>query len=81
MAIADIVTQLTLDPESIAALAEPGLRSGRLGMLLTLTERLEANDAVAAHATLQHLPGLDLAGVNTGLSQALAWANNIGRET
>jgi hypothetical protein len=48
--------------------------------MLKLTEALEAGDGGACSDIAQQLPGLDAWTINTCLAQALAWANNIGRE-
>ena len=54
--------------------------AGELGIMLELTEALEAGDGPACSAITHQLPGLDATAINTCLAQALAWANNIGRE-
>jgi c-di-GMP-related signal transduction protein len=53
---------------------------GELGTMLKLTEALEADDGGTCSDIAQQLPGLDVWTINTCLAQALAWANNIGRE-
>ena len=53
---------------------------GELGVMLSLTEALEAGDGPACSGITHQLPGLDATTINTCLGQALAWANNIGRE-
>ena len=53
---------------------------GELGTMLKLTEALEADDGGACSDIAEQLPGLDAWTINTCLAQALAWANNIGRE-
>ena len=55
-------------------------RSGELGTLLMLTEVLEVGDGPACSEIAHQLPGLDSTTINTCLAQALAWANNIGRQ-
>lgn len=55
-------------------------RQGMLGTMLQLTEALEAGDGSSCHAVTEMLPGLDATIVNACLSQALTWANNIGKE-
>lgn len=55
-------------------------RSGQLGIMLHLTEALEADDGEICHLLTAQLPGADHMMVNTCLTQALAWAGNIGRE-
>ncbi len=53
---------------------------GELGAMLQLTEALEAGDGPACSEITSQLPGLDAESINACLAQALAWANNIGRE-
>jgi len=53
---------------------------GELGTMLKLTEALEAGDGPGCSEITRQLPGLDATTINTCLAQALAWANNIGRE-
>ncbi|MDP2169429.1 MAG: EAL domain-containing protein [Rhodocyclaceae bacterium] len=55
-------------------------RSGRLGIMLHLAEALEADDGEICHLLTSELPGADHMMVNICLTQALAWAGNIGRE-
>ncbi|MBA3034139.1 MAG: EAL domain-containing protein [Gammaproteobacteria bacterium] len=55
-------------------------RSGQLGIMLHLAEALEADDGEICHLLTSQLPGADHMMVNTCLTQALAWASNIGRE-
>ena len=55
-------------------------RSGQLGIMLHLAEALEADDGEICHLLTSQLPGADHMMVNTCLTQALAWAGNIGRE-
>ena len=54
--------------------------TGELGVMLKLTEALETGDGPACSGITHQLPGLDAESVNACLAQALAWANNIGRE-
>lgn len=54
--------------------------AGELGVMLKLTEALEAGDGATCSGITHQLPGLDAESVNACLAQALAWANNIGRE-
>ena len=54
--------------------------TGELGVMLKLTEALETGDGPACSGITHQLPGLDSESVNACLAQALAWANNIGRE-
>ncbi len=76
--ILEVVASLGLASEVREALTEN--YSGLLGQLLKLTEDLEYNDVAASSDDLEQLSGLNLQAVNACLSQALAWANNIGRE-
>lgn len=55
-------------------------RSGQLGIMLHLAEALEADDGEICHLLTAQLPGADHMMVNACLTQALAWASNIGRE-
>lgn len=55
-------------------------KSGQLGIMLHLSEALEAGDGKACHALTEQLPGADHLMVNACLTQALSWASNIGRE-
>ncbi|MDO9601186.1 MAG: EAL domain-containing protein [Rhodocyclaceae bacterium] len=55
-------------------------RSGQLGIMLHLAEALEAEDGEICRLLTAQLPGADHRMVNTCLTQALAWAGNIGRE-
>ena len=49
--------------------------------LMQLAEASENGDYEAMHAAMQPLYGLNAKLLNTALSQALTWANNIGRES
>ncbi|HUY04367.1 MAG TPA: diguanylate phosphodiesterase, partial [Rhodocyclaceae bacterium] len=55
-------------------------RAGTLGTMLELTEALEGDDGQACHGLTAQLAGLNAGIVNACLSQALVWANNIGKE-
>jgi EAL and modified HD-GYP domain-containing signal transduction protein len=55
-------------------------KNGQLGIMLNLTEALEASDGEACHALTEQLSGADHLMVNACLTQALSWASNIGRE-
>lgn len=55
-------------------------KGGLLGIMLQLTEALEASDGAACQALTDQLPCADHLMVNACLTQALAWASNIGRE-
>lgn len=67
--------QLSADVE--AALVR---KEGELGLMLQLAEALEASDGGTCQALLEQLPGTDHRLVNACLTEALAWASNIGRE-
>ncbi|MDP2811375.1 MAG: EAL domain-containing protein [Rhodocyclaceae bacterium] len=54
-------------------------RGGELGTMLRLTEALEASDGATCHDLTGQLVGADHTVINACLTQALAWANNIGR--
>jgi len=55
-------------------------RGGPLGALLELSEALEGDQGETCHELTARITGLDADTVNACLSQALAWASNIGRE-
>ena len=55
-------------------------RSGTLGTLLSLTEELEGNDIQKCRDLSGQLAGIDPGVINACLTQALTWANNIGKE-
>ncbi len=58
-------------------------RNGQLGIMLQLAEALEAGEAAGwanCHGLTARLSGADYRMVNSCLTQALAWAGNIGRE-
>jgi c-di-GMP-related signal transduction protein len=67
---------------SIAAPVKDALEqhTGELGLMLKLTEALEIGDATACHDLVELLVGMDSTSVNACLTQALAWASNIGKE-
>lgn len=77
-AMADIVRPLGLLPEVQAALCEG---NGRLGHMLKLTEASEQGDPAELGSALEALPGISLKTLNGCLTQALAWAASITRET
>jgi EAL and modified HD-GYP domain-containing signal transduction protein len=52
-------------------------RSGRLGALLTLAERIEQTDIAAIERLLVDLPGLDPVRINDAWMGAIEWANTI----
>jgi len=53
---------------------------GTLGTMLSLTEALEGSDIQLCHDLTAELSGIDAGIVNACLTQALGWANNIGKE-
>lgn len=65
----------------IAAAVNAALENGEgeLGLLLELAHALEVGDGPACHSLVQRL-NVDHMTVNACLTQALAWANNIGKE-
>jgi EAL and modified HD-GYP domain-containing signal transduction protein len=75
--IGEVIATLNVDPEVREALES---RAGILGRMLQLAEKQEEGDMDACHALVVELPGIDQDRVNALLAQALAWANNIGRE-
>ena len=74
----EVITSLNVTQDVREALEQ---RGGILGRLLQLIEELEKNDAVASGRLIAELPGISGERVNVVLTQALAWANNVGRET
>jgi c-di-GMP-related signal transduction protein len=77
----DILAQLPVAPAMAQALAGDGNgnRGGVLGKLLQIAEASESGDCALIETLLPQLSGLNAAVLNAALSQALAWANNIGR--
>jgi len=75
--IEEIVKGIQVSPEIQAAL-EHG--EGTLGTMLVLGEALEAGNGELCHDLVEELSGADHHMVNACLTQALAWASNIGRE-
>ena len=69
-----ILARMNLQEEVEAALLE---RSGDLGSLLTLCEKLEAGDIAAVQEKLRTRPGLNADVLNKAQLEALRWANNI----
>lgn len=72
----DILAQLPVAQCVQQALTD---RSGALGDLLGLIEATE-HDGPIAQDTLHRLPGITVKFANQCLTQALSWANNLGRE-
>jgi len=73
----EILRSINLGNEVRGALES---RAGTLGTMLELTEALEGDDGQACHGLTAQLAGLNAGIVNACLSQALVWANNIGKE-
>jgi EAL and modified HD-GYP domain-containing signal transduction protein len=77
VAMDEILAQLPVAQRVKQALTDFG---GQLGELLQLVEATEQTDLQATETALKNLPGLKTQGVSTCIAQALAWANNLGRE-
>ena len=75
----DILVQLPVAPAMAQALT--GERSGVLGNLLQLAEASEDGDSELIESLLPQLYGINAAALNNALSQALAWANNVSRDS
>jgi len=69
-----ILARMNLHEEVEAALLQ---RSGDLGDMLTLCEKLEAGDIAAVQERLRARPGLTAEILNKVQLEALGWANNI----
>jgi len=76
--LADVVGSLPVPTEVQGALLE---RGGRLGMLLSLCERLEEGDPARIAAAIALLPGVSAERVNLAQADALRWANSIAEES
>jgi EAL and modified HD-GYP domain-containing signal transduction protein len=74
--IAEILCQLPVAERVQLALKE---HSGTLGSMLALVEVTEHEGPVGEEA-LHELPGIDIRFLNSCLTQALSWANNLDRE-
>lgn len=72
----NVLQGLPLEHNVVEALTS---RSGELGALLSLAESLEQHDNETTRQLAQRL-GLSAGMVNANLTQALAWASNIGVE-
>lgn len=72
----NVLQGLPLDNSVVEALTH---RSGELGAMLSLAESLEQHDSDNTRLLVQRL-GLNAGVVNGSLTQALAWASNIGVE-
>ena len=77
MAMAEILAQLPFAQRVGLALTE---RGGQLGQLLTLVEATELADQDALAEAQRRLPTINARLLDSRLSQAMAWANNVGRE-
>jgi EAL and modified HD-GYP domain-containing signal transduction protein len=75
----DILVQLPVAPTMAQALT--GERTGVLGNLLQLAEASEGGDCELIELLLPQLYGINAAVLNNALSQALTWANNVGRDS
>jgi EAL and modified HD-GYP domain-containing signal transduction protein len=75
--ILEIVAPLGLSRPVVDALCAG---SGRLGALLHLAECSETGDLGTLTASLRELPELSLKSLNRAQTQALQWANAIGKE-
>lgn len=75
----DILVQLPVAPTMVQALT--GERTGTLGKLLQLAEASESGSCELIESLLPQLYGINASVLNNALSQALTWANNIGRES
>ncbi len=73
----EILKGIQLAPDVQAAL---DCGAGQLGAMLALCEALENGNGELCHDLVETLPGADHTMVNACLTQALAWASNIGRE-
>jgi EAL and modified HD-GYP domain-containing signal transduction protein len=76
ISIAEVLAQLPLADRVQLALTEHG---GALGRLLALVETTE-HDAPVTDQALQGLDGIDIRFLNSCVTQALSWANNLDRE-
>ncbi len=76
VAMEEILSTVGVGVEVSAALISG---AGRLGSMMSLCVALEGNDGVACHDYTAKLPGLDADMVNACHTQAMVWANNIGR--
>ena len=73
----EILSQLPVAQRVKQALLE---RTGQHGQLLQLAEATEQTDPAVLEESLQRVPGISLEFLEDGLTQALFWANNLGRE-
>ncbi|MFB0935479.1 MAG: EAL domain-containing protein [Propionivibrio sp.] len=77
VAMEEILAQLPVAQRVKQALEE---RTGQHGQLLQLAEATEQTDPAILEEALQRVPGISLEFLEDCLSQALYWANNLGRE-
>ncbi len=77
VAMEEILSQLPVAQRVKQALLE---RTGQHGQLLQLAEATEQTDPAVLEESLQRVPGISLEFLEDGLTQALFWANNLGRE-
>ena len=76
VAMEEILSAVGVGTEVSAALQSGG---GKLGAMMALVVALEGNDGLACHDLTAQLPGVDADIVNACHTQALVWANNLGR--
>ena len=76
ISITEVLAQLPLADRVQLALTE---HSGALGRLLALVETTE-QDALVTDQALHGLDGIDIRFLNSCVTQALSWANNLDRE-
>lgn len=77
MPLAEILQNL---PVSEAILFGVLDRTGEIGHLLTLAERIENTDTAGIEAQFALLPHLDAATVNEAFARAIEWANSIAEK-
>lgn len=77
VAIEEILAQLPVAPRVQMALVD---RTGLHGQLLQVVEATEQTDPAILEEALQRVPGIGLEFLEECLTQALFWANNLGRE-
>jgi EAL and modified HD-GYP domain-containing signal transduction protein len=73
--IQEILAALSLAPEVKAAILQ---RSGPLGSLLLLAEKLDKGDMAGLAAVLLEFPHLQAARLNALQAEAMRWANSMG---
>ncbi|MFT3849764.1 MAG: EAL domain-containing protein [Propionivibrio sp.] len=78
VAMAEVLAQLPVAKPVQEGLLDHG---GILGDLLTLVESLENEAHAKADEILARLPQIDARYANDSLTRALAWANNLARES